>query len=194
MDTLHHCPTPKDLAMNNAVLPTPVSAHYYIYGIPRVAACETLNDALLFCREAFDDPKLGTIGLEIRYTGHDLGGLTCKEVFDRTLSGHGQHCDRRIEPGLFPKCVTASYRSRTSHANRAFLTLVDALEFFDLGAGRPLEMARLRVHLTASDVWQIVPVTLYSAPQQAWDLAVDSVLHGRVLTDHSRLTRQSIAA
>jgi hypothetical protein len=173
--------------MNNVVPSTPVSAHYYVYGIPRVAACEALNDALLFCRQAFDDPKLGAIGLEIRISADDLGGLTWKEAFDHALSGRGQYCDRWIEPGLFPKCVTASYRSLTSRANRAFMSLVEALEFLDLGARRQLEMARLRVHLTASHVWQIVPVTLYSAPRQAWDLAIDSVLHSCVVVDHSTL-------
>lgn len=95
---------------------------------------------------------------------------------------------------LFPKCVTASYRTATSCANRAFPTLGAALEFLDLDGGRALEMARLRVHLTAADVWQIVPVTLYSAPLRAWDFAVDSVLGCRAVTGCSTLAPQRNAA
>lgn len=180
--------------MNNAQEPTPVRAHYYIYGIPWVAACAAVNEALLFCRQAYDDPRLGAIALEIRFTAAELGGLSWKRAFDRALAGHHQYCGRWIEPSLFPKCVTASYRTVTSHANRAFPTLVDALEFLDLDAGHPLEMARLRIHLTVSDIWQIVPVTLYSAPLQAWDFAVNSVLHGRGITGTSALASQRNAA
>ena len=80
----------------------------------------------------------------------------------------------RTQP--FPEMRHRQLSDRHVHdANRAFPTLVDALEFLDLDAGHPLEMARLRIHLTVSDIWQIVPVTFYSAPLQAWDFAVDSV-------------------
>jgi hypothetical protein len=181
-------------AMNNALSLTPVRAHSYIYGIPWVAAYAAVNEALLFCRQAYKDPRLGAIVIEIRFTTADLGGLSWKQAFDRALTGHHQYCGRWIEPCLFPKCVIASYRTAMSHANRAFPTLVDGLEFLDLDAGRPLEMARLRVHLTAADVLQIVPVTLYSAPLQAWDFAVDSVLHGRAVTGFSELALQRSAA
>lgn len=181
--------------MKNLPPPTPVSAHYYVYGIPRVVACATLTEALIFCRQAYDDPKLGAVAFEIRFAVGELGGLSWKRAFERVLAGHDQYCGRRIDkPDLFPKCVTANYRAATSRANRAFLTLVDALKFLDLGAKRQIEIARLKVHLTASDVWQIAPVTLYSAPLQAWDFAVDSVLHSRVLTECPTLTPLRCAA
>lgn len=171
-----------------------VRAHYYIYGIPRVTACAVLNEALLFCRQAYDDPKLGAVAVEIRFTAGDLGGLSWKQAFDRAVAGHHRYDSRWIEPSFFPKCVTASYRTAASCANRAFPTLGAALEFLDLDGRRAFEMARLRIHLTAADVWQIVPLTLYSAPVQAWDFAVDSVLGRRAATGTSALMPQRSAA
>ena len=178
----------------NTPTPTPVRAHYYIYGIPQVIACATVTEALFFWRQAYGDPNLGAIALEILFTAADLGRSSWKDAFDCVLAGHGQYRSRPIEPPLYPKCVIAGYRTNTFRINKAFPTLTDALEFLDLGAGQELEMARLRVHLTAADVWQIVPVTLYSNQLQAWDFAVDSVLHGRVSTSYSTPALQRNAA
>lgn len=77
-----------------------VRAHYYIYGIPRVTACAVLNEALLFCRQAYGDPKLGAVAVEIRFTAGDLGGLSWKQAFDRALAGHHRYGSRWIEPNF----------------------------------------------------------------------------------------------
>ena len=180
-------------AMNTAPEQTAVRAHYYIYGIPRVTACAVLTEALTFCRQGYNDPRLGAIAFEVRFTSAELAGLSWKLAFDRALAGLHPYGGRWIESHLFPRCVTASYRTATFRASRAFPTLSKALEFLDLDGERPFEMARLRIHLTAADVWQIVPVTLYSAPVQAWDFAVDSVL-GRRAAGASALMPQRNAA
>ena len=60
------------VAINNAQN-QPHTHHYYIYEIPWVAACAAVNKALLSCRQAYDDPRLGAIALEIRFNRrHEL--------------------------------------------------------------------------------------------------------------------------
>jgi hypothetical protein len=161
---------------------TLVTAHYYINGMPRVAACATVYEARAFLQRDYDDPDLGAVALEIRVaTG--LGESGWKNAFDRILEDRdygGTRICWPVERDALPKCVIAGYRSVGRPNVQAFTTVDEALEFFSVTSGtkQRVEAAKLRIHLTASDVLAIVPAHV-SFPR-AWDLALDIVLSGRV--------------
>lgn len=163
-----------------------VSAHYYIDGRPWVAPFETVRDARRFLQRGYDDPDLGAVALDIRFTAADLDGSTWKNAFDRVLAGRDEYLSWRMEQDSQPRCVIASYQmANGERAVRAFITVAEALNFLPLGAGRDeqLRAAKLTIHITASDVATVKPEALYRWPPQAWDATLDLVLYGRVRND-----------
>jgi hypothetical protein len=169
--------------MNTKLPSTPVSAHYYIDGIQRVPAVGTIEEARLFLRRVYDEAGLWAVALDIRVAADDLKGLSWKDAFDRLLSDRKDCFSWRIDHELPPKCVIAGYRAGERSVVRAFMTVIEALEFLPLSGNLPdrLQCAKLRVHLTAPNV-----VILDRMPSRAWDLALDLVLHGRVRNGHQR--------
>jgi hypothetical protein len=77
--------------MNSIVPSKPVTAQYYIDGVPRVSAIGSVEEARFLLRRIYDDPELAAITLEIRYAAYDLDGLSWKDAFDRVLSDREDH-------------------------------------------------------------------------------------------------------